>query len=405
MELLTALDLFCGAGGITEGFKQAGFKCLFANDVNEVALRTFKANHPGTWTTGAPIEELDPAEIRHGLGLSPGDLDCRAGGPPCQGFSINAPERFLDDPRNSLFKHYLRFVEEFRPKTLLFENVPGMLSLGEGWVVRQVMDSLASVGYDVSKRILFAPHYGVPQERWRLIILGSRLGPVPSHPQPKHFANGRANFTGGRTLTYKLTEAEGAELAPATTVREAIGDLPPLRAGDGSEEMAYSAPPLSEYSARLREGCDRVYNHIAPRIARVNLERLKYILPGGSWRDIPPHLLPAGMKRARRSDHTRRYGRLDPNGLAGTVMTKMDPHWGPAFHYDQDRTLTVREAARLQSFPDRYRFFGPRVTQYEQVGNAVPVLMAKAIAESIAQSLNDRPIIQGRLLESAAVYS
>ena len=128
-------------------------------------------------------------------------LDGTLSGPPCQGFSINAPERFLDDPRNSLFKHYLRFVEEFRPKTLLFENVPGMLSLNEGWVVRQIMDSLATVGYDVSKRILFAPHYGVPQERWRLIILGSRIGPVPSHPEPKHFANGRANFTGGRSLT------------------------------------------------------------------------------------------------------------------------------------------------------------------------------------------------------------
>jgi DNA (cytosine-5)-methyltransferase 1 len=151
--------------------------------------------------------------------------------------------------------------------------------------------------------------------------------------------------------------------------------------------MPYSRPAHSEYAEKLRTGSRHVLNHQAPRISGINLERLTYIPPGGSWRDIPHHLLPAGMQRARRSDHTRRYGRLSPDGMSGTIMTKMDPHWGPAFHYHQDRTLTVREAARLQSFPDTYEFLGTRGSQYEQVGNAVPVFMARAIADEISKTL------------------
>jgi DNA (cytosine-5)-methyltransferase 1 len=262
-----------------------------------------------------------------------------------------------------------------------------MLSLADGLVASVILEELVKRDYDVSQKILFAAHYGVPQERWRLIILASRVGVAPEPPLPSHVAFGRANFRGGRTMTYKTDSGFAPAMKPAVPVSEALDDLPALHSGEGAEEMQYVTAPHSEYAALMRKGSDRVLNHIAPRLSSITLKRLTYVRPGGSWRDIPFDLLPAGMKKARKSDHTRRYGRLDPAGLAGTVMTKMDPHWGPAFHHSQDRSLTVREAARLQSFPDRYRFLGSKVSQYEQVGNAVPVLMAKAIGLSVARSI------------------
>ena len=129
------------------------------------------------------------------------------------------------------------------------------------------------------------------------------------------------------------------------------------------------------------------FNHVAPSLGSINLERLKHIPQGGSWRDIPIELLPAGMKRARRSDHTKRYGRLRKDGFASTILTKCDPHWGAFFHPVQDRVITVREAARLQCFPDKIRFEGSRVEQYKQVGNAVPVFLSYAVSEVIRKAL------------------
>jgi DNA (cytosine-5)-methyltransferase 1 len=385
--VLSAIDLFCGAGGITEGFRQAGFHCLYGNDLNLNAIETFHSNHKHTWADSRPIQQVDAKEVRRKFGLRKGELSVVTGGPPCQGFSINAPERFLDDPRNALFRHYVRFIDEFEPQTLVFENVPGMLSLANGHIFDRVQRELKKHGYHLSTGILFAAHYGVPQERWRLIIIGSRRIPPPQLPEPTHFATGRANFRGGRTLTFRLVPLERQTLLPAVNVEDALSDLPRLEMGQGGEVLHYDRKATSEYAKRLRGGCEETYNHYAASLSRQNRERLRHIKPGGSWRDIPHNLLPLGMKRARKSDHTKRYGRLRAEGLAGTIMTKCDPHWGPVFLPDQDRALTVREAARLQSFPDSYRFLGPRVSQYEQVGNAVPVLLAKAIAEAISEHL------------------
>src|ERR1019366_6292334 len=206
---LSTIDLFCGAGGITEGFREAGYRCLYANDCMPEAVETFSANHPEAWAEARDIEGVDPAQVRKRLGLKKGDLDVLVGGPPCQGFSINAPERFLSDPRNKLFKDYVRFLEEFEPKAFLFENVPGLLSLGDGKVFRQIVDEFESHGYHVTTKILFAAHYGVPQERWRLILLGSRISAI-APPEPTHYATGRANFRGGGTLTFQLN-GEGKE--------------------------------------------------------------------------------------------------------------------------------------------------------------------------------------------------
>jgi DNA (cytosine-5)-methyltransferase 1 len=380
----TTIDLFCGAGGITEGFRQAGFQCLYANDCMPEAIETFRLNHPDVWAECGSIEKIDPKSIRARLGLEKRELDVLVGGPPCQGFSINAPERFLSDPRNKLFRDYVRFVEEFQPKTFLFENVPGLLSLGDGRVLRQVLAEFTRLGYHTSTKILFSAHYGVPQERWRLILLGSLESEI-SPPVPTHYAVGRANFRGGGILTFQLTEQDKSALQKAVTVRDAIGDLPRLEMGEGGEVIVHTTGPLSEFAKQMRNDAVETYNHFAAKLSKQNAERMRHIKPGGSWRDIPHHLLPKGMQRARKSDHTKRYGRLREDGLAGTVLTKCDPHWGAVFLPNQNRSLTVREAARFQSFPDTYKFSGPRVSQYEQVGNAVPVLMARAIGLRIRE--------------------
>ncbi len=175
---------------------------------------------------------------------------------------------------------------------------------------------------------------------------------------------------------------------PAVTVGQAIGDLPRLEIGEGAEIVGYTSEPQSAYAEMMRNPEGVTFNHFGAKLSKQNIERMKHVRPGGSWRDIPHRLLPKGMQRARKSDHTKRYGRLRNDGLAGTVMTKCDPHWGMVFLPDQERSLTVREAARFQSFPDAYRFLGSRVSQYEQVGNAVPVLMAKAIAQEIRGHLS-----------------
>jgi len=385
--MLATIDLFCGAGGITEGFRQAGYRCLYGLDFNPSAIETFQANHPDALAKCSSIEEISAAEVRRQLGLQRGELPVLVGGPPCQGFSINAPERFLEDPRNSLFKHYLRFLDEFEPQAFFFENVPGMLSLADGALFEQILREFRKRGYHPAVKILFAAHYGVPQERWRLIVLGSLLAPAPEHPYPTHYATGRANFTGGRTMTFRLNESDEARLLPKVTVNDAISDLPRLAMGEGDEIISYTQSAVSGFAKQMRNIKGYTFNHYAARLSKQNVERMKYIKPGGSWRDIPHHLLPAGMQRARTSDHTKRYGRLRSDDLSGTIMTKCDPHWGAVILPDQNRALTVREAARLQSFPDEYRFYGSRVSQYEQVGNAVPVLMAQAIAESLAAHL------------------
>lgn len=399
-HLLSTIDLFCGAGGITEGFRQAGYQCLYGNDCMPEAVQTFLLNHPEAWGDTRNIETVDPAQVRKRLGLRKGALDVLVGGPPCQGFSINAPERFLRDPRNRLFKDYMRFLEEFEPKTFLFENVPGLLSLGDGKVFQQIVEEFKRLGYSVTEKILFAAHYGVPQERWRLILMGSRLSEI-APPEPAHYAAGRANFRGGSTLVFKLSDAERACLLPAVTVKEAIGDLPRVEMGEGGEVVAYIGKAESAYARMMRNPEGVTFNHFGAKLSKQNIERMKYVKPGGSWRDIPDRLLPKGMRRARKSDHTKRYGRLRGDGLAGTMMTKCDPHWGAVFLPNQNRSLTVREAARFQSFPDSYKFLGPRVSQYEQVGNAVPVLMARAIALKIREHLEKHGAVPGLLRKTA----
>ncbi|MBF8272123.1 MAG: Modification methylase HaeIII [Magnetococcales bacterium] len=380
---MKSIDLFCGAGGLSCGLKMAGFDPLLALEINSVYAKTYAANHPSTNVITADIRDLSEYDVCKLLGLKQGDLDLVSGGPPCQGFSINAPIRNLDDQRNNLFKEHLRIANILKPKAILIENVPGIMSLGQGTVVDAIYEELEHMGYSISHRILFAGHYGVPQLRFRTIFIAI-IGKVHiDFPDPTHDCEAVANFTGAKQYCQKIYPLLDQCLRKKTTVWEAISDLPPLLPGQLIHDVHYPVGAQSEFQKELRKGSERLFNHGCSKLGKANLERLKCIPQGGSWRDIPHDLLPSGLKRARRSDHTKRYGRLHPDGLCSTILTKCDPHWGSFFHPTQERAISVREAARIQSFPDRYFFTGNLTQQFEQVGNAVPPLLAKAIGEKI----------------------
>ena len=385
-QKFTHIDLFAGAGGLSEGLSQAGFHSLFANELVPVYASTYARNHVGAKVVTDDIRILDADAIRDNLGLIKGELSLLAGGPPCQGFSINAPVRSKEDRRNHLFKEYLRFVAAFMPKMVLIENVPGLVSFEKGETLHAILEALANLGYGADVRILGAAYYGVPQMRWRTIIIGFRGGELPdgAFPNPMFHAPIRPNFTStfdGRNLV--CVPSSNIE-ARFTTVYEAIGDLPALRCGERGEKVKdYFCDAFCDYQRFLRIGSPGVYNHEAPALSKQNIERMSFIRPGGNWTDIPVELLPKGMQKARKSDHTKRYGRVEKDGLASTILTKCDPHWGAFIHYEQNRSFTVREAARIQSFPDHYIFNGTLAEQFAQVGNAVPPLLAKAIGECL----------------------
>ena len=366
---LTAIDLFSGAGGLSEGFRQAGFHILAANDADSDAAMTFRVAHPETRFIDGPIEDVTTPHLLAAAGIRKGELDVLIGGPPCQAFSVYNHQRGFHDERSGLFREYLRIVKGLMPKMVVMENVTGITSLGDGQAVNEIHRRLGKLGFHVENAILKAEEYGIPQQRRRIFFIASRDTGRIAWPEPSYGPEGDLFFR------------------PFVTVKEAISDLPALNICEGTDESRYTRAAQYEYQRLMRHGAHRLFNHVAPALAEINLKRLAYIKPGGSWRDIPVRLLPAGMKRARRSDHTKRYGRLHPDGLASTILTKCDLHWGAYIHPSQERTLTVREAARFQSFPDRFRFYGARFEQFRQVGNAVPPLLAQAVALKVREML------------------
>jgi DNA (cytosine-5)-methyltransferase 1 len=224
---------------------------------------------------------------------------------------------------------------------------------------------MAALGYRTEMQILKAEEYGVPQERRRVFFIATRTGAPILFPRPTH----------------------GPGLKPFVTIWDAISDLPRLSNGEKVSGASRASAPKNIYQKMLQQKSREIFNHSAPRLAKVNEQRMQHIPPGGSWRDIPFELLPEGMKRAKRSDHTKRYGRPRKSDLACTILTKCDVHWGAYIHPVEDRALTVREAARLQSFPDRFTFQGNRTEQYVQVGNAVPPLLGRCVAEALLMAM------------------
>ncbi len=379
----TAIDLFSGAGGITLGLTNAGFNVVFCSDIDPACERTHLLNFPTIPFARTEIEKLRGKDILKSAGLKAGELDLLIGGPPCQGFSIIG-QREMWDPRNGLFHEFLRLAEELKPRCVVLENVTGLATLGKGAVLREIGRAFNEAGYTVECAELLAAQYGVPQMRWRMFFIGWRFDQEKhgGFPLPTHGSAGIGDLVPNRTITPEQS-------AGFVTIAEAISDLPAIEGGETG--TAYRRRPQSDYQAAMRAGSKQVANHYAARLSKQNLDRIRLLRPGQDWRDLPHHLLPAGMQRALRKDHTRRYRRMQWDGIARSIITRFrDPKSGEYIHPEQHRTISIREAARIQSFPDWFVFEGSYSELYDQVGNAVPPLLARAVAKELHRMLTGK---------------
>jgi DNA (cytosine-5)-methyltransferase 1 len=383
----TCIDVFAGAGGLAVGYRQAGWSVLAANDADEAASETFRLNFPEASFFLGPIARLTATALRKECGLRKGQLDCLIGGPPCQSFSYNNHQRSAEDERARLFRDYLRLVKGLRPKTLVMENVPGILTIGNNSVIGEISKKLSKLGYDVFVRVLSAEEYGTPQVRRRVFIVASRIGtaeamlPISSHKAV-------AGVRRAAQVADARKQVKAARAMPIT-VSQAIGDLPPISSGGGKQKtIQLKKRAKTAFQRQVRRGSKELHNHVCHALTAPMLKRIRYVPEGGNWRNIPFRLLPSGMQRAEPHDHTKRYGRLARKGFASTLLTKCDPHWGAYIHPTQHRTISVREAARLQGFPDRFVFAGDSLGKhYMQVGNAVPVPVARALGVATLEHL------------------
>ena len=380
---LRAIDLFCGAGGLSEGFRQVGYEIAFALDKDTDSCATYRANHKGTHVEEASITDVTPARIQSIVG---GDVDVVIGGPSCQGFSTARKDRWNDphDERNRLWIHMLGVVEHLKPKAFLMENVPGLVYWKDGGFGAAILAEFSKLGYSVGQpRILLAADYGVPQRRRRLFIVGLRGEHEFVFPEQTHMG-------GWRRDTLELWERRRLErgLSSHLTTWEAIGDLPLLEGGSGERKMEYPDVRPSPFIRRMRGRTKILRDHEANAIGDEHRRLIEHVPPGGTWRDIPRHLLPDRFRGMRRTDSTNLLGRLDPNLPAYTITTQFNNVTAGCFaHPYEDRTLTVREGARLQTFPDSYRFVGTVTSRYRQVGNAVPPMLAAILGDAIAEQV------------------
>lgn len=362
---LRALDLFSGAGGLSCGFEWAGAgHVVGAVEIDPAASATFAENHPDARVWSQDIRNLDPLQVRAELG----DIDVILGGPMCQGVSQRGP-RDPYDQRNFAFWAFADYVRKLKPRYFVMENVPAVASdVHNRQLAIAVFEELESLGYHLSAEVVCAAWLGVPQLRYRLVVLGS-LDAAPAFPTCV-----RDGVSG------HLQEHD------FVTVGQAINDLPPVPSGGGSDDvpMPPSSDGLSSYASLMRDGTRRLYNHWSADTALVNLNRIRHVPEGGNWHDIPLEQLPPRFREVRLTDHTTTYRRLDRDHPAHVITCLCGNVTAGAFtHPLQNRAITVREAARFQSFPDRFRFIGPRSSQYRQVGNAVPPLMARRLVESL----------------------
>ena len=394
----TAIDLFSGAGGITLGALNAGFNVLLSADLDEACALTHRRNFAHIPFLQTDISGLSGNEILARTGIRTGELDLLIGGPPCQGFSIMG-QREVQDPRNRLFGDFLRIAAELKPKCIVIENVPGLATLGKGALLRKIGATFENAGYNAECAELLAAQYGVPQMRWRMFFVAWREDQCKAggFPLPTHGNAGIGDLVPNRTITK-------SELDGFLTIEDAIGDLPRIEAGESGSR--YTKAPKRDFQQAMRYGASaEVHNHYAARLSQQNLARIRVLNPGEDWRSLPRALLPAGMKRALRKDHTRRYRRMQWHGVARSVITRFrDPKSGEYTHPEQHRTISIREAARIQSFPDWFVFEGTISQQYDQVGNAVPPLLARAVVAELRRVLESTKVSTRQVVSRAIEF-
>ena len=326
---MKSIDLFCGAGGLSYGFSLAGFETVFAVEYNEVYGETYRKNFPNVNLHIGDIKDIPNSFIEE-LNIKE-DIDIIIGGPPCQGFSLagNIGRQFLDDERNHLFLEYVRFVEIIKPKMFVLENVASMVTHNKGKTIKEIISKFNALGYQIQYKVLNAVNYNVPQERRRVFIVGTKNNVSFIYPK---------------------------ESEKIITVKEAIDDLPCLNSGETS------AIPL----------------HNAMNHSEQMLKKMSYVKNGGNRNDIPIEIRPE-------SGDIRKYIRYNSDKPSFCVTGDMRK----IFHYSQNRALTCRELARLQTFPDSYIFCGSTIEIQQQIGNAVPCNLAYAIAKECKRSLSN----------------
>lgn len=385
---LSVLDLFSGAGGLALGFADAGYRIIGGIDNFQQAVKTFEANITGARGLARDLRVRDFSDVKEFVGSA--GVDVIVGGPSCQGFSTSgglsrATGRDQDDPRNRLFLNYLDLVDELRPSWIVFENVPGLLLYNQGRVALEIVRAFREIGYTVVPMILLAADFGVPQLRRRLVFVGNRTGADIVFPAATH---GNADLWRNYALPFahlsRIGHCGGDEVLSHVSFADACSDLPPVEEGEKIDGVKYPGRAQTAYQREMRKGSRLVLQHEAADLAAIDRLAARTLKAGQNWRDIPIDQLPDRFRRIRPYDATTILRRLQNDAPAYTITTKFNEGTTGAFiHPQQARTLTLREAARLQSFPDRFVFSGSAAQIRQQIGNAVPPLLARALAEAI----------------------
>ena len=367
---MKAIDLFCGCGGISAGLRSAGFNVIAGADIESKYMASFRHNFPDATGLNVDLFHYAPSDLMSDLGIEPGELDILAGGPPCQGFSKNVPRklRLANDPNNLLVQRFLDYCEQIKPKSILMENVAEMRNGFAKQFSDEINERLDKSGYKVTPAVLNAAEYGVPQRRRRAFFLASRESVAPTIPTPTHFD--------------KTEQQLGFGIENFVSVWDAIGDLPSLQHGQGKDPCEYACEPFSEYQKFHRNRKGQVRNHVARELQPTQYARISSLRPGQGLKDLPDNLKVKG-------GYSGAYGRLTKDMIAPTITRWVfHPGSGRWGHPVDLRTLTIREAARIQGFSDDYEFVGSFVQQAGQIGNAVPPLLVTRIAAAMKAQLD-----------------